>query len=166
MSADLSVIVPSVNGWDDLSRCLAALSAEAEPARIELIVVDRLGDDVRRQIRGAFPAATVVEVDRTTPIPAMRFAGIDRASAPLVAIIEDHVLVPRGWAGAMVAAARRHGGVVGGAVIDAPGGLVDRAAFLSEYSEVVAPQAGPTARLTGNNTVYPRELLNAHRRSL
>ena len=47
MTPELSVVVPSVNGLDDLIGCLAAVEAQSADARIETIVVDRLGDTVR-----------------------------------------------------------------------------------------------------------------------
>jgi hypothetical protein len=55
--------------------------------------------------------------------------------------------------------------VVGGAVENAATeSLVDWAAFLCEYSHCVPPlPAGPAEWLTGNNIVYPRELLERYR---
>ncbi len=89
--------------------------------------------------------------------------GFRAASAPAVAVIEDHVIVPRGWARALCDAWRETPppGVVGGSVANAATErLVDRAAFLCEYSHCVPPlPAGPARWLTGNNVVYSRDLL-------
>src|SRR5439155_3439969 len=54
---------------------------------------------------------------------------------------------------------------VGGAVVNgATERLVDWAAFLCEYSQLLPPlPAGPSPSVTGNNTVYRRELLQRHR---
>lgn len=162
---NLSVIVPSVNGWNDLRDCLTALSDSAEELLIEVIVVDRVGDAVRRRLQEEFREVTTLEVAPDTPIPQMRALAIARATAPLVAVIEDHVLVPPGWGRAMVSAQRRFGGVVGGAVENAATDRpADWAAFLCEYGRVLPPLTeGPAEWLTGNNTIYPRALLEARR---
>ena len=47
---DLSVIIPSVNSYDDLHSCLTALAAQTS-AVAEVIVVDRLGDALRTAAR-------------------------------------------------------------------------------------------------------------------
>ncbi|MEO8484233.1 MAG: glycosyltransferase [Acidobacteriota bacterium] len=165
---DLAVVVPSVNGLPIVLECLAALRADASVSKlgIELLVIDRCGDDVRRAIHDHFPEATVIAVGRRETIPAMRAVGFRRASAPAVAVIEDHVIVPAGWAGAMVAALRDDGAdVVGGGVRNAAvERLVDRAAFLCEYSHLLPPQpAGRVETLTGNNVVYRRAVLDRYR---
>jgi hypothetical protein len=162
---ELSVVVPSVNGWGDLGGCLAALRADAREFSIEILVVDRVGETVRQPAREGFPDVTLIEVDRNTTIPEMRAIAIRRATAPRIAVIEDHVLVPAGWAHALVEAQRRHGGVVGGAVSNAATERhTDRAAFLCEYSHLLPPlPSGRAEWLTGNNTIYPRALLDANR---
>jgi hypothetical protein len=82
-----------------------------------------------------------------------------------VAVIEDHVIVPDGWARALLAAQRSGAAVVGGSVENAATDrLIDWAAFLCEYSHCIAPlSAGEAEWLTGNNVVYPRELLQRYR---
>lgn len=69
----------------------------------------------------------LLSVPVATTIPAMRALAFAAAGAPTIAVIEDHVLVPAGWARQMVAARSD-----------------DWAAFLCEYSHLVAPlTAGP-----------------------
>jgi len=162
--AELTVVVPAVNGWADLERCLAALEPERDEVALEVLVVDRCGEALRAAVAGRFPWAQVVPVAPATTIPQMRAEAFDRATAPSVAVIEDHVLVPRGWARRLLAA-RRSARVVGGGVRNAATARwVDRVAFYCEYSHLlVALPAGPSAWLTGNNTVYDRALLAAHR---
>lgn len=166
---DLSVVVPSVTGLPIVLECLAALRADAAASnlRIEPIVVDRCGDGVRGPVRERFPEALVVAVDARDTIPAMRAIGFARASAPAVAVIEDHVIVPAGWARDMVAALAQ-GDVVGGGVRNAAvDTLVDRAAFLCEYSHLLPPQpSGRVETLTGNNIVYRREVLARYRSTI
>lgn len=160
----LSVVVPSVNGWSDLSGCLAALGAEGERAALQILVPERCGQQVRDLVATHYPWATVFPVGPDTTIPEMRAAAFDRALAPSVAVIEDHVIVPRGWVEAMLLA-RSTAEVIGGGVRNlATDRTVDWAAFLCEYSHMLPPlPTGANAWITGNNTVYARELLEQYR---
>ena len=73
----LSVVVPSVNGWDDLERCLAALSRQDVP--LEVLVPERCGDAVRERIAAAHPDVIVIAVPPSCTIPMMRAIAFDRA---------------------------------------------------------------------------------------
>lgn len=159
----LSVIVPSVNGWSDLDACLLALE-QAESCThtpLEVLVPERCGHDVRTRVAARYPFARVLPVSIGTTIPQMRALAIDAATAPTVAVIEDHVIVPEQWAQQLVAAVRGDVRVVGGALVNtATASTVNWAAFLCEYSHVLAPRpAGPATWLMGNNTAYDRALL-------
>ena len=168
MTPALAVVVPSVNGWEDLRGCLAALRADAQSqplVPVEILVVDRVGPSVHQRVAETFPEVRLIEVPQDTSIPLMRARAFAAATAPLVAILEDHILVPPGWSRALTAAQAKHGGVVGGSLYNAATGTtVDCAAFFCEYSHAMTPTtAGPTEWLTGNNTVYPRQELLRHR---
>ncbi|HXI19843.1 MAG TPA: hypothetical protein VNH46_02080, partial [Gemmatimonadales bacterium] len=116
------------------------------------------------RVAEAFPAVRVLAAPAGTTIPQMRAMAFEVATGENVAVIEDHVRVPRGWARAMLAAQARGEEVVGGAVENAATEkLVDWAAFLCEYSQLIPPlPAGPVPGLTGNNTVYRRARLERY----
>lgn len=160
----LSVVVPSVNGWGDLEGCLAALEREGAGTALQVLVVERCGASVRERVAARFPWVQPLPVGPEVSIPQMRALAFDRATAPSVAVIEDHVLVPPGWARALLLA-RESAAVVGGGVRNsATGSLLDWAAFLCEYSHLLPPlPAGASDWVTGNNTVYDRALLESHR---
>jgi len=160
----LSVVVPSVNGWSDLSLCLTALDSERRDVDLEVLVPERCGNEVREQAATHFPWAILLPVEESATIPEMRALAFDRASAPSVAVIEDHVIVPEGWARDLLLA-RTTARVVGGSVRNAAtGNLVDWAAFLCEYSHLLPPlRGGVSPWLAGNNVVYDRALLEEHR---
>jgi glycosyltransferase involved in cell wall biosynthesis len=164
MPAELTVIIPAVNTLLDLTGCLEALDAQRKDVQLEAIVVNRLGDTVSQAMPRLFPGVRVLEVSQETTIPQMRAMGISAASGKAVAIIEDHVQVPKGWARQMLDALGDGNRIVGGAVENtATGTLMDWSAFLCEYSHLIPPiQGGPVSWLTGNNTVYPRAILEAH----
>ncbi len=161
---ELSVVVPSVNGFDDLRDCLDALFRQ-EAAELEIIVVDRVGDELRRQVRAEFPDVVLVETGPEATIPDMRALAYPKATAPAVAQIEDHVIVPPGWARAMLDALDEGHDVVGGAVENAATEtLIDWASFLCEYSSLLPPlPPGPSAGVPGNNVIYRRPLLAKYR---
>ena len=161
----LSVVVPSVNGLGDLMGCLDALERQQQDVDVEVVVVDRCGEGVRRAAAQRFPNVRIVAAPAGTPIPDMRVLGFDAATASSVAVIEDHVIVPPGWAKQLLEAQRSYGPVVGGTVVNAATTrLVDWAAFLCEYSHCIPPlPAGNAEWLTGNNVIYPRSLLQQHR---
>ena len=157
----LAVVVPSVNGWAHLEGCLAALAAEGRTVPLEVLVADRLGEDLRARVRAAFPAVRILPASPDTTIPDLRALAFQAATAPAVAVIEDHVLVPPGWAGRLLQALDAGEDVAGGAVENAATEtLVDRAAFLCEYHQLLPPlPAGEVAGLAGNNVVYRRAVL-------
>jgi hypothetical protein len=164
MPAELSVVVPAVNTLGDVIGCLTALEAQTD-AQVEVLVVDRLGDGVRTEVARRFPKARLIPVPRETPIPRMREIAFGEASADAVAVIEDHVIVPPGWARQLLDARRETAAVVGGSIDNAArSSVVDWAAFLCEYSHCITPlPAGPTSGLPGNNIIYDRALLQRYR---
>lgn len=161
----LSVVVPSVNGWQDLEGCLRALEQECATVPLEVVVPERCGASVQGRCAERFPWAIVLPVSADTTIPQMRSLAFDRATAPTVAVIEDHVLVPPGWAQEMVSARSDGVRVVGGTLVNAATErTVDWAAFLCEYSHVLTQLTpGPADWLVGNNTSYERTLLDEFR---
>ncbi len=164
---DLSVVVPSVNGWDDLEGCLQALNAQRTDVELEVLVVDRCGDAVRRSVEEHYPWVRLLPATPGTPIPVLRALAFEQARGDAVSVIEDHVLVPEGWARQLLEALGRGERVVGGSVENAATErLVDWAAFLCEYSHLLPPlPEGPVDSLPGNNTVYHRSVL-VHYRSV
>ncbi len=164
---DLSVIIPSVNGWADLRGAVAALIGQTGDVAVEVIVVDRIGDSVRVPLRNQFPEARLLVAEPGITIPELRALGFAAARADVVGVIEDHVIVPPDWATQMLAAQRAGAQVVGGAVDNAADQrLMDWACFLCEYSHCLIPPVGESTWVTGNNVTYRRELLERFRATI
>ncbi len=157
----LSVVVPAVNTMRDVLDCLAALERQHGEVDLEVLVVNRLGAEIREQVPLHFPWVRVIEVEPRTTIPKMRAIAFRDATRAAVAVIEDHVMVPEGWAASLLAALEESDGVVAGSVENAAtGSLLDWACFLVEYHHLIPPiGSGVVAGLTGNNVVYRRDLL-------
>jgi hypothetical protein len=159
----LSVVVASVNGWEMLGPTLRSLDALPERSRMEVIVVEAVGGETRRNLRQHRPAVEVIEVDQKRSIPALRHRGVCRATGDLVAILEDHGEVAPGWASALLDAHEGPWGAVGGVVENGREGLVNWAAFFCEYAPYMGPVVeGESADLPGNNIAYKRPHLLRH----
>lgn len=160
----ISFVIPAVNTFGDLQKTIRAIESEQSSATIEVLVVSRLGADFAARARSEFPWISVVEVERDTPIPQMRGIAFERVTAPVVAVIEDHVQIPTGWVNTALRSQVTAGDVVAGPVANlATHTLVDRAAFICEYSHCLPPV--PSAQsdwLPGNSVAYPAPLLRAH----
>lgn len=162
--ASISVVVPSVNGWPYLRRCLDALSRQRGPGP-QVVVADRVGPDVRAPLRRRAPEVVLIEADRDAAIPELRARAFRACAGDVVGVVEDHVRVPPDWTERMLRAHREGALVVGGSVENAATDtLVDRAAFLCEYSHCLErlPE-GEAEWLPGNNVTYRRELLERFR---
>jgi len=91
----LSVVVPTLNGREELSRCLDTLAAHVPDA--ETIVVNGpSADGTTGMVRERDDVDVLVEIaDRT--INAARNAGIDRATGDAVALLDRSFSVESGW---------------------------------------------------------------------
>jgi GT2 family glycosyltransferase len=103
----LSVVIPTRNRADYLAVALASLRAQEGVVGLELIVVDDGGDEATA--RAAADAGATLETHPSPRGPnAARNTGIAAASAPLIALVDDDVRAPSGWAAAMLSGAERH----------------------------------------------------------
>lgn len=155
------MVVASVNGLPYLVRCLDALERHAPDA--EVVVADWTDDDTRRRVRSRWPDVRLLSFDEPMAIPELRAAGIAAASAPYVALIEDHCLVREGWAQRILDAHAQGHAVVGGSIRNAADDRVrDWAAFFCEYVDFMEPlPKGSTQSLLGMNVSYDRRAIAA-----
>jgi glycosyltransferase involved in cell wall biosynthesis len=163
---DLSVIIPAVNGLEILRECLAALRRNAgRGTKLEILVIERGGDEgIRQALAASAPDALVFSVPVHTTIPQMRALGFQHACGAVIAVIEDHTLVPPDWAHQIITALATGSDVVGGSVYNAATTTtVDWAAYFCEYSHLLSPKAGnDVERLTGTNVAYRRALIERY----
>jgi glycosyltransferase involved in cell wall biosynthesis len=161
-SAEISVVIPLVNSVEDIRGALDALARQ--DARQEIIVIDRLGEAARNAVAASHPGTVILAAAPDATIPQMREIGFQRARAPAIAVIEDHVIVPDGWARQLLAALKDGADVAGGPVENAAVDKgVDWAAFLCEYSACLPPlPGGETTWLPGNNVAYRKSVLDRY----
>ena len=159
----LSVVIASVNGPPSIIECLEALMGQEGEIPCEVLVVDRCGESTREEIRRRLPQAQIklISMDGRPSIPRLRAIGIGQVRGRLVAILEDHCMVPRKWfqtiARADAAGHRVMAGPVENGAVDR---LVDWAVYFCEYSRFMAPlPRGSTAEIAGNCAIYRRDVL-------
>jgi glycosyltransferase involved in cell wall biosynthesis len=102
VSADLSVVICSLNGADGVHRCLHRLREQRTSARIEVVVVDDGSADRTSQIAEAH-GALVIRHPVNRGIAAARNSGIDAATAPVVAFLDDDCEPAPDWAERLLA---------------------------------------------------------------
>jgi len=158
MAEDLTVIVIALLGGEALDQCTAAARAQCS----KVLAVGRDGTIVDS-------AGSVIGVADRPDIPAKRRCGVELATTPLVALLEDTVVPEKGWADAVATALDEKEVVAcGGPVMIAEDlSAQTRALTLSEYGRYHDRQtAGEVVALPGCNFAFRREpLLKAMRAS-
>ena len=155
------MVVASVNGLPYLADCLAALEQHAPEA--EVVVADWTNEPTRELVRQRWPRVKLLSFDAPTTVPELRAAGIFAATAPNIAVIEDHCDVLPSWAPGIVAAHASGHSVVGGPIRNVRTRRSrDWAAFFCEYSTFMEPVDGGVADgLPGMNVSYDRDAIAA-----
>ena len=103
----LSVVVPTRNRADYLDVALRSLAAQRLDGQLELLVVDDHSSDHTTDVIAAV-GARAVPLDGGSGLNAARNAGVRAAAADLVALVDDDVWAPEGFAAALAAGAERY----------------------------------------------------------
>lgn len=111
----VSVVIPTHQRADVLRRCLAALTAQDYPGRLEIIVVDDGSTDETPQVVGEFVRRNGVRYLRQTNRgpAAARNHGIAAAGGEIIAFTDDDCLVPQDWVRRLVQGYRTHPEIAG-----------------------------------------------------
>lgn len=160
----LSVIILVPDDGCAIKPLLRHLQRQTVKDRLEIVLVAIGSHPLTLQASELAGFHSTVEVirDRTSSSAIARAEGVVAASAPLVALTEDHSLPEAIWAAELIAAHQvANRAVVGPAVVNGnPGSLVSRANFTIEYHEWTPPLAsGRVAHLPGHNSCYKRQVL-------
>jgi glycosyltransferase involved in cell wall biosynthesis len=139
MSADLSVVICSLNGAAGVDRCLHALAAQKD-VELQVIVVDDGSTDNTSATAGGHHGVTVIRHEVNRGLAAARNTGIAAATAPVVAFLDDDCEPEPEWARELLDA--YEDGVIG------VGGRID----------VCGPEGFMLGYLRRNNPLLPLEL--------
>ncbi len=165
---ELAVVLVAPLGYGKLRRAVRHLRAQSARDRLELVVVAPSLADLRMDAEDAvaFARVCVVESGPFESWAQATAAGVRGASAPLVALCEDHVYPDQGWAAAVIAAHRGAWAAVGPVIGNAnPATAISWANLLIAYGHWLRPGApdrvvaGVVDDLPAHNTAYKRALL-------
>jgi glycosyltransferase involved in cell wall biosynthesis len=158
----LTVVVAAWNDPELLRTCLRSLEVCQGRESIEVIVASPAGRGFEATV-SEFAATSNVSLASDATVPALRAAGLARATGDIVAFLEDHAMVAPSWADALLEAfAEPAVRAAGGPVAQAPGlSTLDWGAYLFDYGRFMPPAAaGPVRELSGLNMAFARELLD------
>jgi glycosyltransferase involved in cell wall biosynthesis len=158
----VSVVVPTYNRARVLEGCLQALAAQTVAShQFEVIVVDDGSRDDTPAVCASWAARLPrfrVHRQQNRGPAAARNAGIQLASAPIVAFTDDDCVPPPDWLGRIVQAFEADGdlGAIGGVMITPPHQWIP----LTHHSDLTTPGAADYSRFIGtNNAAYRRDIL-------
>lgn len=160
---DLTVVLVTPDHYQRLRPVLRHLRAQTARNRLEIVIVaparEALGL-IEADLEG-FLQVRVVETGTPWSLAKARADGIRQASAPVVALVEDHCFPDPGWAAALIAAHRQPWAAVGPAIANAnPRTRLSWANLLIAYGRWVEPEAGAEVDdIPGNNSSYKRARL-------
>lgn len=176
MTPHVSIIIASGAGGEFLFRCLASLENQARSEGAEILVIDRVGGEHVARVEREYPDVRILHADQANldgkeraSIPELRRMGLDEASAPIIAILEEHCTAPPHWLSTIKASFAANSEAaptaIGGPILHADFTRIrDWVVYFSEYHNYLPPWAdGERYVLNGANIAYPREALMRHR---
>ena len=139
-------------------RVVDALARQDVAADLEVLVMDI--EPALEPISVPAPLTGVHVPLRSALMSQGKGEAVRRASAPVIAFLEDHCYPCPGWARALIEAHRGPWAAVGYAFENAnPETWVSRAGMTSDYGMFVEPRRGPADFISGNNVSYKRDVL-------
>lgn len=155
-----TIAIASFRESELLVRALEAVLPSATAAGAD-VVVARAANDVDELAR-RFPGVRFIALPVGTDLPIVRGTALRAATGDPVALTEDHCVPEPGWIGALSAARRDGGEVIGGGMSHAPSGrLIEWGAYFSEYGffSHARPPVEGVPLITGANVAYARPLV-------
>ena len=163
---NLSVVIATPDHYRTIRKTIGFLRRQTVCRQLELVIVapDEATLGVVTEELAEFGSWRVVEIGPGVTIGRANAAGIRAASAPVVALAEDHSFPDPDWAAALIAAHRQPHVAVGPVARNAnPDSVVSQADFCMGYGRWAEPQsAGVQDFLPGHNSSYKRDLLLAY----
>ena len=161
----------STEDTDRVVETIEALDPAVSGEACEIVIADRLQDDLTTRIRRNYPRVRIIDCPAGMTLTEMRTLAFEATKAPIVAVTEDHCVPAPAWAATLKKAFDEGGPdlvAVGGSVVNGVTDTgLDWATYLCEYSFFSPPVAqGESDVLPGMNVAYRREALEAIPREL
>src|SRR5262245_23385512 len=161
----LTAVMLMPGSFSTLTASLSSLTRQTIKDRIELVLVHTpdFESSIDRSACGGFQSVKFVRIERMPTVAAGFVAGVAAASAPVVALVEDHVFLHARWAERVVEAHRQPcAAVVPRMTNGNPASVWSWASFLFCFSEMFAMRtAGSVESGPGHNTSYKCAVLRS-----
>ena len=160
----MSVILVTPDRFDTIRETVSYLAQQTDANQLELVIVCPFEEELQypQEFCSGFAGVHIVALNAEIPNTGIaNAAGIQQATAPVIALAEDHCFPEPLWAKALIA---RHNGpwaAVGPVFKNAnPENSVSDADLLMAYGPWLHPGAeGPMDFLPGHNSSYKRDAL-------
>jgi hypothetical protein len=162
----LSVVIVTPDGFRTIANVVSTLRAQRMRERLEILIVAPSAAQLELDAPAldGFYRVQIIEEGEIISTARARAAGVRRASAPIVVLVEDHSFPEPGWAEALIEAHAQPWAAVGPAIGNAnPATALSWANLLIEYLPWLVPaQGGVVDHLPGHNSSYKRDILLAY----
>jgi glycosyltransferase involved in cell wall biosynthesis len=160
---EMSIVIVTPDRYETIRRTILHLRSQKAGDLLEVVIVAPSKDElglIESEVKD-FLQCCIVEVGPIHSTAKARAAGIRQASAPVIALVEDHSYPCPGWAETLIAAHRQPWAAVGPVVCNAnPESLISWTNLLVEYGPWLDPrEAEAVDHLPGHNGTYKRSLL-------
>lgn len=159
----MSVVLVTPDNYASIRETINYLCKQTVVNQLELVIVTLSANNLQPDEAALkkFFTVVVVEVDGIKSRASANAAGVRKATAPVVALAEDHSFPDPDWAEALIKAHRQEWAAVGPVVRNAnPATAVSWADFLIGYGPWIDPApSGSVEFLPGHNTSYKRAIL-------
>jgi glycosyltransferase involved in cell wall biosynthesis len=149
---DLSVVVPTLNGRDQLRGCLDAVADQAPDAEV-VVVNGPSADGTTGMVTDRDDVDVLIEVASRT-VTVARNAGIDAASGDVIAFVGDELRVESDWLAAVV------DGLTEAPVVTGPTHRTLRGGVATESTEEVTITGRTVTAIAGHNVAFQRGVLD------
>jgi glycosyltransferase involved in cell wall biosynthesis len=155
----------STEDHDRVMETLDALRSQEGRPTYEVLLVDRLNDDISDRIENDYPEVTLIRCEPQADLPSMRTVALKQSVGQFVAVTEDHCVPANDWLANLRRLFQEHrqANVIGGSVLNGVDETaLDWATFLCEYSAFLPPvDEGTTENVPGMNVAYRRGVFDA-----
>ncbi len=172
---ELSIVVAIIEGGSDAMKgCLSALEPSTSNHRLEVLVPYDSRLDSIAELESRLPWAQFIDARKIIVAEEhgdssrehhdmLRAVGINLATGPIVALLEDHGIPSANWCGALLDAHRTSDAVaIGGAVENGVDRLLNWAVYYCDFGRYQNPvPSGPVEFLSDSNVSYKRDALRS-----
>lgn len=156
----LSVIVIAQNDEDRIEAVIASVVGQEVAVPFEVIMVTSGSDATADIVRRAFPAVTVVELDRAVPPGGARNAGLAVATGDIVAFVGSHIEMTQGSLQARLDAHDDGWAMVSGSVLNGNPTRAGWATYFLDHSSLLPGRPSGEMQAAPTRCSYVRFLLD------